>query len=100
MTTTDIALKERALRDWGFIIGPRDPRLNTNYKGRFMVVEEEYEDMRLPTRNGSNGPWCIVGNDLNALIGRAYDVWVSVYEPVTDKHISRPRKARAGAHPP
>lgn len=56
----------------GMVIGDRDPRLNTDYPGRFMVAEPYTED-ELPTKDGSNGPWCIVGDDLDALIRDSYD---------------------------
>lgn len=67
--------KIAALRANGYIVGARDPRLNTNYAGAFMVVEEGYTDDELPTKDGSNGPWCIVGDDLAALVDTAYDLW-------------------------
>lgn len=62
------------LRKLGFIVGPRDPRLNRKYPGKFMVVES-HDESELPTDDGSNGPWCIVGDDLDALVQQAYDVW-------------------------
>jgi hypothetical protein len=68
-----------ALRSWGFTVGRRDSRLNTDHPGRFMVVES-HTKKELPTKDGSNGPWCIVGNDLSALVDEAYGVWASEYE--------------------
>jgi|HubBroStandDraft_2_1064218.scaffolds.fasta_scaffold449928_2 hypothetical protein len=62
-----------------FICGPRDVRLNTRYPGKFMVVEEEYRDMDLPTEDGSNGPWCIVGDDFPALVKTAWEIWWPEY---------------------
>ena len=64
--------KEKFLIERGWIIGNRDPRLNTDYPGAFMAAEH-YEESELPTRDGSNGPWCIVGDDLPALIAEAYE---------------------------
>lgn len=55
------------LRAQGFTVGPRDPRLNRKYPGAYMVVEE-HEESELPTDDGSNGPWCVVGDDLPALV--------------------------------
>jgi hypothetical protein len=73
--------QKRAYLDaMGFRIGERDPRgINTNYPGRYMVAED-YGDDELPTEDGSNGPWCIVGDDLDALITEAFYVWFDDYE--------------------
>jgi len=62
----------QAVLDRGYVIAPRDARVNTLYEGQYMVVEEGYDNMALPTADGSNGPWCIVGNDLADLINQAY----------------------------
>jgi hypothetical protein len=70
--------KAAELRSWGFTVGERDPRLNSNYPGRYMVVES-HEESELPTKDGSNGPWCIVGDNLDALIAEAHRVWVEDY---------------------
>lgn len=66
--------KIKALEAMGFIVGPRDPHLNRKYPGGFMVVES-HEESELPTDDGSNGPWCIVGDDLDELVEEAYRVW-------------------------
>ena len=76
MTIADKA--DRLVRLGGFTVGERDCRLNTNYAGKYMVVEGHEED-ELPTKDGSNGPWCIVGDDLDALVGQAFDVWCDDY---------------------
>lgn len=68
----------------GFTVGPRDTRLNTRYPGAFMVVEE-YEDMGLPTEDGSNGPWCIVGDDIEAMIKEAWEIWHLEYTQDGDR---------------
>jgi hypothetical protein len=73
-----MAHKFTSLLAWGFICGPRDPRLNTNYPGAFMVAEH-YEESELPTPTSSNGPWCIVGDDIDALIDEAFAMWVDEY---------------------
>lgn len=62
------------LQSRGFTVGERDPRLNTAFKGAFMVVES-HEESELPTEDGRNGPWCIVGDNLDELVDRAYDNW-------------------------
>lgn len=56
----------------GFTVGARNPHLNTAFKGCFMVVEP-YDESELPTEDGRNGPWCIVGDNLDALIVEAYN---------------------------
>ena len=74
MTTT--AHKIAMLEKYGFTIGERDERLNTNYPGKHMVCEANHEDIGdydLPTADGGNGPWCIVGDDLDALVAEAHD---------------------------
>lgn len=67
-----------ALRSWGFICGERDPRINTDYPGTQMVVEA-HDESELPTRNGANGPWAIVGDSLPELVAEAYEVWAPEY---------------------
>lgn len=75
----DIETMRRKLEENGFTIGKRDPRLNTDYAGRYMVVEE-HDEYELPTRDGSNGPWCIVGDDLDELIREAYENFLAAYD--------------------
>lgn len=55
----------------GFTIGKRDPRVNMNYPGAFMVIEP-HENSQLPTNDGSNGPWAIVGDNLPDLVKEAW----------------------------
>lgn len=75
-----VEAKRSYLEACGFKIGPRDPRgINTNYPGAFMVAED-YEADELPTEDGSNGPWCIVGDNLDDMIAQAFDVWFDDYE--------------------
>ena len=74
----DVQAKKSKLVAWGFVVGDRDLRLNTAYSGKFMVVES-HEESELPTADGSKGPWCIVGDDLDELINEAYDVWESTF---------------------
>lgn len=68
-----------ALLDWDFKIGKRDARINTDHPGEFMVAES-HEESELPTKDGSSGPWCIVGDDFAALVNEAYKVWSPEYE--------------------
>lgn len=72
-TDDDVRLiKRRCLEDYGYTVGLRNPQINTDFDGKFMVVEN-FDDHELPTKNGSNGPWCIVGDDLDTLIDKAFD---------------------------
>jgi len=73
MTTMQhrIALLEK----YGFTVGDRDARLNARYPGNYMVVEANAADIgdyELPTEDGANGPWCIVGDDLEAIVVEAH----------------------------
>jgi hypothetical protein len=72
---TDKLTQRRWLETHGFICGDREPQLNTNYPGAFMVAEGPRDEWELPTEDGSNGPWCIVGDDLDALVAEAFGVW-------------------------
>lgn len=74
-TTIEMTAK---LCEWGFTVGKRDHRVNRKYRGDFMVVEA-HEDNELPTDDGSNGPWAIVGDDLAALVREAYAAWCGDY---------------------
>jgi hypothetical protein len=69
--------KQAHLESYGFEVGARNPQLNTNYPGQFMVTEG-YDQSELPTADGSNGPWCITGDDLDELITEAYDFLTSL----------------------
>lgn len=77
MTTEE---KITFLRSYGWTVGERDPRLNTDFPGRFMCVEP-HEESELPTRNGENGPWCIVGDDLAELVDEAHDFLTGFIDP-------------------
>lgn len=59
----------------GWTIGDRDPRINTDYPGSYMCAEPGYQDAELPTRDGRNGPWAIVGDNLSELIDEAHLFW-------------------------
>jgi len=80
---TDTPNTPSGMRQWlvehGYFVGDRDPRLNTKYPGRFMVTEDDFATYPLPTKDGSNGPWCIVGDDLDALVKQAFDVHFDDY---------------------
>ncbi len=62
----------KALETRGLIVGARDRRRNRAFKGEFMVAEPCDESL-LPTDDaGHGGGFCIVGDNLNALIVQAY----------------------------
>ncbi len=65
--------KVKVLQSYGFVVGDRDPRLNTDYPGSKMVVEA-HDESELPTQDGRDGPWCIVGDDLPAPVEEAIDL--------------------------
>ena len=60
-----------------FIVGARDPRRNTDFKGAWMVAEPE-DESELPTRSAGegHGVWCIVGDDLAELIQETHSRYV------------------------
>lgn len=64
--------KVRFLQSYGWHVGERDPRLNTKFPGMFMVCEP-FDESEVPTEDGSSGPWCLVGDNLEALVDEAYD---------------------------
>lgn len=55
----------------GFYIGPRDPNRNTAFEGEWMVCGDPVTPRS--TEDASNGGYCIVGDDLDALIREAYN---------------------------
>lgn len=69
----ELLTKKRAeLERWGFTVGARNPDVNTDYPGAFMVIEPHEPD-ELPTKDGSDGPWAVVGDNLEVLIELAFD---------------------------
>lgn len=71
--------KTQFLEGFGYRIGSRDPRINTASEGKYMVCEDFAEgDYPLPTRDGSNGPWAIVGDDMDMLVNEAYEHALSI----------------------
>ena len=83
MTDLTFDQKVTVLRAYGWTVGERDPRLNTAYPGTKMVMEgtidEVERDHELPTVDGRDGPWCLVGDDLVPLVDEAFD-FVSVFD--------------------
>jgi hypothetical protein len=70
-----MTLEERIkeLQTIGMFVGARDPNLNQAFSGRYMVAEP-YEPGTV-TEAASNGPWCIVGDDLAELVNDAFNAW-------------------------
>jgi len=72
-TSDDVReIKRLCLLAYGYEVGNRNPRVNTDFVGAYMVVES-YDESELPTQDGRDGPWCIVGDDLDNLIDRGFD---------------------------
>ncbi len=76
----DAIKKQEYLERRGYIVGVRNPQINTNFAGSFMVCENP-EGHDLPTEDGSNGPWCIVGDNLTKLVNEAFLVALDIYKP-------------------
>jgi len=64
------------LRAIGLIVGRRDPRRNTAFRGRYMVAEPIDPEL-LPTESARVGGYCIVGDNLAALVNEAHG-WFQV----------------------
>ena len=61
------------LKREGFRVGARDPKMNTDFAGAFMVAEHYEDGYTQPDGMGGDGVWCIVGDDLNELVTTAAD---------------------------
>ena len=61
----------RALRALGFVVGKRDPNMNRAFLGAYMVAEHYEAGTVQDDGEGGEGVWCIVGDDLTALIREA-----------------------------
>jgi hypothetical protein len=86
----DLSVEQKQvwLKAHGFVVGPREARLNTKFPGAYMVAET-FEEDDLPTLTASNGPFCIVGDDLSALIEEGFAIW----SPILDSSMSNVRRA-------
>lgn len=62
--------KVRDLHEAGFYVGVRDPDRNRAFIGRFMVCEHLSCG---PTDDASSGGFCIVGDDMRALVEDAHE---------------------------
>jgi hypothetical protein len=77
-----IEQKRTYLETLGYFCGARDTRLNTKFPGKFVVTDNDWKEYHLPTQDGSNGPWCIVGDSLDDLICQAFNIW---YDPIFEE---------------
>jgi len=64
------------LLEAGLIVASRDRSMNTDFPGNYMV--SEWYEPGHQQRDGNGGVWCIVGDDLGALICEGYDFWWSM----------------------
>ncbi len=60
------------LLEEGFIVGLRDDAYGGTNPGRFMVMEGAGEEH-------SEDEWCVVGDDLAALVSEAWNLWADTY---------------------
>lgn len=77
MTETSTQEKIRVLRNHGFIVGERDPKMNMKFEGKFMVAEPYDPGHSQP--DGSGGTWCIVGDDLPELVDIAFNFCSDIF---------------------
>lgn len=61
------------LKNMGWLVGERDPNMNRAFAGQFMVAEPLAEGDPYPTADASDGRFCIVGDDLEALAREAFE---------------------------
>ena len=71
--------KSDDLRAWGLMVGKRDPQRNTAFKGKFMVAEPISDAGLMPTTDARHGGYCIVGDNLDALVTTAHAWFGEVY---------------------
>jgi|JI10StandDraft_1071094.scaffolds.fasta_scaffold790149_1 hypothetical protein len=55
----------------GFVVGDRDPKMNRAFSGRFMVAQPLDDGDPYPTDDASDGRFCIVGDNIDALAAEA-----------------------------
>ena len=57
------------------------------------MVAEACEENELPTKDGRNGPWAVIGNNLCALVNEAYEFLIDFIDPYNETESSK--RARA-----
>ena len=71
---------KQELEAHGFFVGKRDPKRNRAFKGEFMVCD--LEALKLPpSDDASTSGFCIVGNNLAALVVDAYNLHDGFADP-------------------
>lgn len=70
---------QQLLESYGYIVGPRDPNMNTNTAGEFMVSEPYPPGYT--QESGAGGIWCMVGDELEELMTAAIDNFDLEAEP-------------------
>lgn len=65
--------KQAVLEDMGFIVGRRDPRRNTAFRGAYMVAEP-IDPAELPTVCAGH-EWCVVGDNLAELVETTFSAF-------------------------
>jgi hypothetical protein len=65
--------KVALLEKQGLIVGNRDPQRNTSFEGAYMVAEPISDPSLLPTKDSSHGGYCVVGDDLRALVDVTFE---------------------------
>lgn len=62
--------KQEILESHGFYVGKRDPKRNKAFRGKWMVCADVNEG---PSMDAGDGGFCIVGDNLQALIQEALE---------------------------
>lgn len=72
------AEQEKWLTDHGFFVGERNPRANTNFSGRFMVIDTDTlsilnkTELAFPDAVDLDGGWCVVSDDRADIVWETY----------------------------
>ena len=64
--------RKKELIKHGFFVGKRDPKRNRAFRGKFMVCDREA--LKEPPSDSATGAFCVVGDNLPALIVDAYNL--------------------------
>lgn len=90
--SADLCDKLSALQGIGLDLFPRNPARNRDFSGAWMVAQP-LEDGEDPATTGA---WCIVGDQPDALIQEAFEVWQpEIADAMSAKPPERVRRPRA-----